>query len=116
MNKGVKAAVLIIVGILSIVLAFVCYNKEIGQYEYAKYYGGDAYTGIQQASAQAANNVLETNKILKFGFGSVLLVAGIAMLLLGFGSFSSSGEPRVINNYYPQPNEKADEVSKAENV
>lgn len=29
-----------------------------GSYEWDKYYGGDAYTGIQQAAAQAANNVL----------------------------------------------------------
>lgn len=29
-----------------------------GSYEWDKYYGGDAYSGIQQAAAQAANNVL----------------------------------------------------------
>lgn len=29
-----------------------------GSYEWDKYYGGDAYSGIQQAAAQTANNVL----------------------------------------------------------
>ena len=32
--------------------------KEEPQYESKSYYGGDAYTGMQQASAQAANNMI----------------------------------------------------------
>lgn len=35
-----------------------------GDYEGNKYYGGDAYTGMQQASAQAANNVLAMEETL----------------------------------------------------
>ena len=35
-----------------------------GQKEGNKYYGGDAYTGIQQAAAQAANNILAMEETL----------------------------------------------------
>jgi len=35
-----------------------------GSYERDYYYGGDAYTGIQQAAAQAANNVLAMEETL----------------------------------------------------
>ena len=35
-----------------------------GDYESNKYYGGDAYTGMQQASAQTANNVLAMEETL----------------------------------------------------
>ncbi len=79
MKKPVLSFFLILVGILAIVLAISCFNQESGGREERKSYGGDAYTGIQNAAAQTSRNVYYTNDILKFGFGSVLLVAGVAM-------------------------------------
>ena len=46
-------------------------------------YGGDAFTGIQNAGAQTSENVMELAKIVQFGFGSVLLVAGLGFLGVG---------------------------------
>ncbi len=67
---------LVVFGVISLILAIVCFTRETGSYEYNEIYGGDAYTGIQNAAAQSANNVLCLNRIVKTGFGSVLLVCG----------------------------------------
>ena len=43
-------------------------------------YGGDAYTGIQNAAATTANNVRDLNSIVAGGFFMLLLILGIAMI------------------------------------
>ena len=54
------------------------------EYEANKYYGGDAYTGMQQASAQAANNLipvfnaLEENNRGIFALNSNIIKAAAA--------------------------------------
>ena len=68
-------------GIASVVLSIVCFCFSTGGYESSYTYGGDAYTGIQNAAAQTANNVSYLGDIAKFGFGSILLIAGILMIL-----------------------------------
>ena len=45
-------------GILSIIFGIVINNFSIGSLADLETYGGDAYTGMQNASAMAANNVL----------------------------------------------------------
>lgn len=72
-----------IVGALSIILSIVCFTKEISSGALHSYYGGDAYTGIQNAAADTSKNVVELSKIAKTGFGSILLIAGLAFV--GFG-------------------------------
>ncbi len=67
-------------GLLSVILGFVTYGMSAGSYESSHSYGGDAYTGIQNAAAQGANNVLYGSEILRFGFGSLLLVLGLALI------------------------------------
>lgn len=50
----------IAVGILAIVFATHCFNPDISYYiSYVRHetYGGDAYTGIQNAAADTANNI-----------------------------------------------------------
>lgn len=37
-------------------------------------YGGDAYTGMQNASAQSATNVYHLNNIVKDGFGWFFII------------------------------------------
>ena len=71
-----------VLGVLSTVLSIVCYSLGTGSYESYKTYGGDAYTGIQQASAQAANNIQDLAGIAKFGLGSILLIVGLLLIVL----------------------------------
>jgi hypothetical protein len=85
-NKNAKKGKLIcsiigaIGGFISIILGFVVSGMSTGSWESNTSYGGDAYTGIQNAAAQTANNVQDLAVILKTGMSSALIIFGIAMI------------------------------------
>lgn len=76
-----KKAFFTLNGIVSVVLSIICFIMGSGSYEIDITYGGDAYTGIQNAAAQTARNVQSLANIVKFGFGSILLIFGITLIL-----------------------------------
>ncbi len=67
-------------GILSVIFGLSTWGMGVGYWEISQTYGGDAYTGMQNASAQAANNVQALAKLTRFGLGALLVVAGIALI------------------------------------
>ncbi len=72
----------IISGFLSCFFGKIILDMPTG-YDYSlKEYGGDAYTGIQQAAAQTAVNVHKLNKIIASGIGYLLIVLGIVVVLV----------------------------------
>lgn len=73
---------LLIVGILALILAGLIIIKDVGYTEANEYYGGDAYTGIQQAAAQTANNVVDLAELVQAGFAYVLLLHGGVLISL----------------------------------
>lgn len=77
MNKKVGFS---LSGIASIVLGIVCFFLDVGRNVDYESYGGDAYTGIQQAAAKTANNILHLSVIVKCGFGFLLIVAGLVLI------------------------------------
>ena len=81
MNKKLLKIFGIALGVLTIILAIVVFTQNVGYYESSHSYGGDAYTGIQNASAQAANNVKYVGEMIRFAMGSMMLVMGLAMVL-----------------------------------
>lgn len=81
----------LVMGVITIILAFTAFDMNTGYYEVSETYGGDAYTGIQNAAATTANNVQDLAEIMAFGFGSVLLVSGVAMIL---GSLKGLANPK----------------------
>lgn len=86
MARNIRTVILIIIGVISIGLSIRCFSfKELSS-EPKSMYGGDAFTGIQNAGAQTSENVMELAKIVQFGFGSVLLVAGLGFLGVGLTS------------------------------
>ena len=84
MGNKVRSTIFMIVGVLSIIMSIVCFSSKVPNGESDMVYGGDAYTGIQNASASTSRAVVELAKITKLGFGSVLLIAGFT--LIGVGS------------------------------
>ena len=80
----------LLIGIVSVILGMVSFSMETGSYELNVSYGGDAYTGIQNAGAQAANNMVYLAEVTSFGFGAVLTVAGVVMMIFGIKTLSAS--------------------------
>lgn len=93
MANTVRSIFLVIAGIVSIALSIHCFNMNEGEYCSDSMYGGDAYTGMQNASASAARNVKTLSKIVKSGFGSTLLVCGLTLI-----AFSIQGKKEEKNN------------------
>ena len=81
-----KSVLLIIIGILAIALSIVSFCMDAGYDISYQQYGGDAYTGMQNATARTANNVDYLCKVVKFGFGSILLVSGLTLIVAGIGA------------------------------
>ena len=67
----------ILSGILSFIFGIVMLSQGVGSYANNMQYGGDAYTGIQNAAAQTARNVKALATIAKDGFGFLLMAVGL---------------------------------------
>lgn len=93
MSQKLKSILVTAIGVLAIILSISCYKMDVGSYERDMTYGGDAYTGIQNAAAQTARNVQETAKIVRFGLGSVLLVSGLLITVEGVSGLNVSDIP-----------------------
>ena len=79
MNKKVSFS---LVGIASITLGVICFFFFVGRYANLESYGGDAYTGIQNAAARAANNIQLLSIIVKCGFGFLLIITGLILIAI----------------------------------
>ena len=97
LKKAVFSLLGAISGIVSIVFSFVVFGMSNGSFENSKKYGGDAYTGMQNATAQTANNVQDLCELVQTGIGGLLLVVGLALIAY-FGSkiYSIYKEEKVV--------------------
>lgn len=99
----------ILAGVLSIVLAIVVFCAPDGYWESSERYGGDAYTGIQNAAAQTANNVNDLAYIARIGLSSILFVNGIALICF-FSMITTITPVSVVNMPTPTNTNKPSEV------
>ena len=100
----ITGVMFIIAGLIAIAFAIVVIsqttNFSVGSYTWYESYGGDAYTGIQNAAADTANNVSYLNdnledfaqmfKVSTFGF---MLV--VACVCFGVGAKCLANKPAV---------------------
>ena len=115
----INGIILTAIGCLALILCLVCFVADAGEFESMSRYGGDAYTGIQNASALAASNTKCVAQICSLGFGSILLVGGL--LILAKGILLLMGLPKTAKNNVAQqnkdhsvePSEKVDEEADA---
>ena len=70
-------------GVLSIIFGFVLRSASTGLYEVSTEYGGEAYTGIQNAAAQTANNVIDLAQVVRDGISCLLIAVGL-IVIFGF--------------------------------
>ena len=81
-----------VVGLISVIGSIVLFTSNIGSYIYRNTYGGDAYTGIQNAAADTGNNLLNLASICTKGFGFILLVLGLALICYFLHEFLADRE------------------------
>ncbi len=96
--KKIAAKGLLLTGIIAIILAIVCWHKgnnvddylHMGRAISPETYGGDAYTGMQNAAAQAATNLYFLNGNLAYVMegmydciGYVLFTIGLIVFFVG---------------------------------
>jgi len=69
-------------GTISLIFSIIIFSMDTGYFESSKMYGGEAYTGIQNAAAQTANNAQALCKLLQMGFGALLLIIGLVLIIV----------------------------------
>jgi hypothetical protein len=84
-SKGISIAG-IISGVISILFGLMMRGMAVGSYESNSSYGGDAYTGIQNAAAQTANNLMDVAEIAKAGFSYLLIAIGLIAIFYFAGN------------------------------
>lgn len=94
LDKKIFGIGITLVGILAIIFAVICWGVYVdftdGNYMLKETYGGDAYTGIQNAAAQTANNIIYLNTNLGIAtrqfctcMGYLLCIVGALLLIVG---------------------------------
>ena len=98
-NKFLSIA-LILIGIVAIVFAILCSEMYAGSYISSYSYGGDAYTGIQNAAADTGNNVRAASaRIFEIAEYSFILI-GLILEAIGISGLIKEKKPKetVIEN------------------
>ncbi|MBQ6895542.1 MAG: hypothetical protein IJN40_08655 [Clostridia bacterium] len=75
------------IGIICIIFSFAAFSGDAaissGTYTNHSVYGGDAYTGIQNAAADTANNVAKLGSGIEALHSKVSQIGGFLLLILG---------------------------------
>lgn len=116
MVNKIRTIIFIVIGIILIGLSIRCFSYKTMEFTEKSMYGGDAFTGIQNAGAQTSENVSGLASIVQFGFGSVLLVAGLGFLGVGLTSpiGKKSEDTDIVENETVPANESISEEEQSQ--
>jgi len=114
MENSKKKVFQIVVGVISIVFAILCFVLQPDLYEGSivsdQYYGGDAYTGIQHAAAATARNVYylnqnitELSKVIMMAFGFLFIIVGISSIFKGVLTGCNKNKEKVVETNIENP-------------
>lgn len=81
--KLIRSIGFIVIAIVAFTFANKIDDMGNGDYVSSSRYGGDAYTGMQNASAETGCNVYKGNQITQKGFKYVFILSGLGFLVLG---------------------------------
>jgi len=79
--KILRSILLVLVGIACLMTGIQVYKSDIGRMASYKEYGGDAYTGIQNAEVQTGGLVRIQSDILAKGLGSIMIFGGLTLII-----------------------------------
>lgn len=85
--KLIRSIAFIAIAIVAFILADKIDDMPYGDYVTSSIYGGDAYTGIQNASADTGCNVYKGNQIMQRGFKYIFFLTGLGFLAVGATGF-----------------------------
>lgn len=103
--KIVRSIAFVIIAIVSFTFSSKIEDMNNGDYVSSSRYGGDAYTGMQNASAETGCNVYKGNQIMQKGFKYSFILIGLGFLAVGLTpSFQSkkSEEKEIKANPTPE--------------
>jgi len=116
-NKNLYAYLLFALAVIALGFAIICFvtdtSKGHGGYEMSEAYGGDAYTGIQNAAAQTANNVQTLSMNVELLTKCVATASGLFFLLASF-TFAVAGVRNLCPQVAAAVTETQEEVSEEE--
>lgn len=79
--KMIRSFVCIVVGVLGIITAVNLHFY--GEWTMYEYYGGDAYSGIQNAAADTARNIDQLGELVEDGMKAVFYLFSIIFIAYG---------------------------------
>ena len=79
--KIIRSILFALLGICCIITGSQIYNSNIGELYPYKEYGGDAFTGIQNAEVQTGGLVRLQSVIISQGIGCILIFGGAAFII-----------------------------------
>ena len=112
LGKKIGAIGIILTGIMAIIFGIICWSycesySYYGDCVMYETYGGDAYTGIQNAAADTANNINDlisvigcaTSTLINY-MGYLLFTIGVLLFVVGIAKTFSAfqKETKVIEN------------------
>ena len=77
----IRSVLLAIVGILSIGMGIHYNSMDLGELSPYKEYGGDAFTGIQNAEVQTGGLVRLQSQLIREGIANIFIFAGLTMIV-----------------------------------
>lgn len=83
LGKAVVAALIIVLGLVVSIMGISEKFDYYGNYTSYETYGGDAYTGMQQASADASNNAKNIGYMIEDFLNAAFTYGGILISLVG---------------------------------
>lgn len=86
--------------ILAAILCMLCIDTDVDFYNNIKYeeYGGDAYTGIQNAAAATVANINNTNRILGQLLEAIRMISSLSFLVVGCFAFAKAAKLQIEEN------------------
>ena len=112
LGKKIGAIGIVLTGIMAIVFGIICWcywdsYSYYGDYVSYETYGGDAYTGIQNAAADTANNINDLISVIGYAtstlinyMGYLIFTIGVLLFVVGIAKMFSAfqKETKVIEN------------------
>lgn len=95
--KILRSILFALVGIVCLGTGIQMYNSDVGRMASYQEYGGDAYTGIQNAEVQTGGLVRIQSDILAKGLGYIMIYGGLTLIICAIPVNKKKNENEKVN-------------------